>query len=579
MIKIRNLCFSFEGRSLPALNHISTDIQPGERIAIVGSNASGKTTLARCLNGLLLPASGYVKVDELDTRDRDSLSAIRRIIGIVFQNPDDQLVTTSVEYEIAFGLENIGVPTPTMHHRVNEILERFALTRYRHHPPHLLSGGEKQRLAIASNVALKPQYLVLDEPTSMLDSAGQFQVLDVIDELSTREQIATIQITQNVEEAARADRVIVMEQGRIVLDGSPSSVFSDPNRMQSIGLEIPFLFALENSLPENSTSSQLSLDDLSECVVQIAKTQSKSQSDLCRDNDNAHNNATQRATLRVENVYHSYKLENATIIPALVDVTADLSTGGAIGIIGSSGSGKSTLAQHLNGLLSPQSGRVLLDGHDLATTPNETQSRRRVGLVFQYPEIQLFEETVAEDVAFGPRNIGCGEAEIEERVNNALNAVALPGEQFGSRQPTALSGGERRRAAIAGVLAMDPDVLIMDEPTAGLDPMGFTLLVNLLNSLRKKGTLVVLVTHDVRLVAAATSRVIALADGRITMEGKTDVILADPNFNQLTGLQSPPHAQLVHLLQQSEISVPKNLLTQQQVLDFVTCLTKNDRND
>ena len=271
MIRIRNLCFSFPGASTSALDRVSIDIAPGERVAVIGPNASGKTTLARCLNGLLLPGSGSVTVDDHDTHDRDSLPSLRRLVAMVFQNPDDQLVATTVEAEIAFGLENLGVPPPLMRQRVAEVLDRFGLKRYRGRPPHLLSGGEKQRLAIAAGFALRPRYYVLDEPTSMLDSVGRAQLLKVIDELSSRERIATIQITQDVEEACRADRVIVMDRGRILLDGTPDSVFAERERLQEIGLEIPFLFALARkvSAAGGTVPVRPSLPDLAKRVVDL----------------------------------------------------------------------------------------------------------------------------------------------------------------------------------------------------------------------------------------------------------------------------------------------------------------------
>ena len=574
MIRIRDLCFSFPGASTSALDRVSIDIAPGERVAVIGPNASGKTTLARCLNGLLQPGSGSVTVDDLDTNDRDSLPSLRRLVAMVFQNPDDQLVATTVEAEIAFGMENLGVPAPLMRQRVAQVLDRFGLERYRGHPPHLLSGGEKQRLAIAAGFALRPRYFVLDEPTSMLDSDGRVQLLEVVDELSSRERIATIQITQDAEEACRADRVIVMDRGRILLDATPDEVFAEEESLRAIGLEIPFLTALARQISAagGTVPVRPSLPDLAERVV-----------DLCAGEGGAcfgsppkggiESNGETRPSLRVEDIHFSYEVGPGREIQALEGVTASLSTGGAVGIIGRSGSGKSTLAQHLNGLLAPNRGRVLLDHKDLSLPSETARIRRRIGLVFQYPEVQLFEENVAADVAFGPASAGCDDRETQRRVRAALAAVSLPHEQYGSRLPTALSGGERRRAAIAGVLAMEPEVLVMDEPTAGLDPAGFAGLLDLLARLRKRGVVLVLITHDVRLVAAATAWVVALDRGRVVLEGRTEEVLTHPDFSRLTGLEPPPAVRFAQRLAAAGLPVPPGITRQQQVLDFVGALT------
>ena len=574
MIRIRNLCFSFPGASTSALDRVSIDIAPGERVAVIGPNASGKTTLARCLNGLLLPGSGSVTVDDHDTHDRDSLPSLRRLVAMVFQNPDDQLVATTVEAEIAFGLENLGVPPPLMRQRVAEVLDRFGLKRYRGRPPHLLSGGEKQRLAIAAGFALRPRYYVLDEPTSMLDSVGRAQLLKVIDELSSRERIATIQITQDVEEACRADRVIVMDRGRILLDGTPDSVFAERERLQEIGLEIPFLFALARkvSAAGGTVPVRPSLPDLAKRVVDLCD----GEGGFCfgsLQSGGIESIGETPPSLRVEDIHFSYEVGPGRKIEALEGVTANLSTGGAVGIIGRSGSGKSTLAQHLNGLLAPSRGRVLLDHKDLSHPSETARIRRRIGLVFQYPEVQLFEETVAADVAFGPVSAGCDAGETQRRVRAALAAMALPYEQYGSRPPTALSGGERRRAAIAGVLAMEPQVLVMDEPTAGLDPAGFAGLLALLARLRKRGVVLVLISHDVRLVAAATAWVVALDRGRVVLEGRTEEVLTHPEFSQLTGLEPPPSVRFAQQLSAAGLSVAPGITRQQQVLDLVGALT------
>ena len=260
MIKIKDINFSYTPEKTgdhKVINLLSLTIREGEFIALMGHNSSGKTTLARCLNGLLFPQSGHILVDEMDTNHQDNIIPIRKKVGMVFQNPDNQIVSTSVEREVAFGLENLGVPTETIHQVVAAILDRFQLSDYRRHPPHLLSGGEKQRLALASVLAMNPKYLVLDEPTSMLDPQGREHLLNLLKEIKqdnatkpTADQITIILITQFPEEALLADRLIVMTKGNIAYDDSPQIVFQNVEDLKKIGLEVPVEFEVLPSLVE-----------------------------------------------------------------------------------------------------------------------------------------------------------------------------------------------------------------------------------------------------------------------------------------------------------------------------------------
>ncbi len=252
MIDIQDISFYYpsEGdEKVLALEGIDLQIREGEYVAIMGHNGSGKTTLARCLNALLIPQSGKVFVDRLATAEEKNIVTIRKKVGMVFQNPDNQIVSTSVEREIAFGLENLGVATETIRQVVTAILERFDLTRYRKYPPHLLSGGEKQRVALASVFAMNPSYLVLDEPTSMLDPGGRRDLLDLLAEIKsdnrtkkTTDQVTIVLITQFPEEALQADRLIVIENSSILFDDEPRIVFQNVERIRDIGLEVPVEF-------------------------------------------------------------------------------------------------------------------------------------------------------------------------------------------------------------------------------------------------------------------------------------------------------------------------------------------------
>ncbi|MDZ7721499.1 MAG: ATP-binding cassette domain-containing protein [candidate division KSB1 bacterium] len=250
MIKIENLNYHYEpARTSSTLKHLNLGIEPGERIAVMGHNGSGKTTFARCLNGLLTPSSGSISVDGLDLHDPRSLLEIRRKVGMVFQNPDNQIVSATVEREIAFGLENLGVPEQEMHQRVESMLQQFNIEKYRRHSPHKLSGGEKQRLALASVMAMQPRYLVLDEPTSLLDPANRKSICHTLQVLHSKDtELASILITQFPEEALDAHRLIIFYKGSIVHDERPATLFKNSARIRELGLEPPLLYQVKELL-------------------------------------------------------------------------------------------------------------------------------------------------------------------------------------------------------------------------------------------------------------------------------------------------------------------------------------------
>lgn len=257
-IEVKDLVYRYskeqgDDNLCPAIDHVSIEIKRGEYIAIAGSNGSGKSTFARCLNGLLLPTEGEILVDGMDTNDDDLIWDIRKKIGMVFQNPDNQIVSSMVEDEVAFGPENIGIENPELRKRVDNALKSVGMYEYRNREAHKLSGGQKQRIAIAGAVAMRPDCIVFDEPTAMLDPKGRSQVMKVIRELNDQ-GITIILITHFMEEVAEADRVLVMKSGKLLADSVPEDVFADTNLIESAGLEIPAAVLLRNELIENGTN-------------------------------------------------------------------------------------------------------------------------------------------------------------------------------------------------------------------------------------------------------------------------------------------------------------------------------------
>jgi energy-coupling factor transport system ATP-binding protein len=605
VIEIQHLRYRYrldDDTGLEALRSVSAVFRPDESVAIVGPNGSGKSTLALCLNGLLQPSGGRVLVDGLDVAEQSKRSEIRRLVGMVFQNPDNQIISTTVEREIAFGLENLAVPADELRQRVEQVLEQFHLLPFRDRPPHLLSGGEKQRLSIAAVLAMRPRYLILDEPTSLLDPVSQREVGELIDRLHRTGEVAVVHITQFPEEAARAQRVLVLHRGELVMEGPPESVFSRHEDLARLGLRPPFAQELAGRLRgrgvELGERAVTSLEDLAErldglkgraAVVDrgsVGSPDRETKIDRDADAELYHDNETVRATvgtqkpktisswkpkppslpasdtperIRCENLWYRYHAGLPTEQVALKGVDLTIRRGELIGLVGSIGSGKSTLVQHFNGLLEPARGRVLVDGVEVGKDRKAlTEIRRRVGLVFQFPEKQLFEETVFEDVAFSPRNAGLSDEQVEHRVHRALEQVGLDIGQFAGRSPFDLSGGEQRRVAIAGVLAQEPEILILDEPFVGLDPEGCSQIQRILRQLHEEGATLVLISHHMDLVAALADRLVVMQNGKVAADDLPRNIFGDPGRTADLGIDLPQPARLSRLLKERgwEIEAP-----------------------
>lgn len=559
MISVKKISFSYPGE-IPVLRSIDLEINPGEAVVLVGANGSGKTTLAHCLNGLQIPQDGQVFVDGLATSDSNQLGSIHQRVGMVFQNPDDQLVSTTVAGELAFGLENLALPSDEIHQRVNAALTAFDLEAYRDFPPHRLSGGEKQRVAIAAVVAMRPNYMVLDEPTALLDPRGRRQVSQLLQSLRDVYGIATILITQLPEEAARADRLIVLHQGQIYGDASPAELFAQPSRLRDLGLDLPFARSLAAHLSLDETP--LDLDALADILA--SRTAQNSQTSWAAPVPPA----PRQTKLATRALTHIYDEQLPTQHQGISDIDLNVAAGTIMALVGASGSGKTTLAQHFNALLKPSRGHVLLDNIDIWSQPPR-QIRQRVGLVFQFPELQLFAESVAEDVAFGPSNLGFGPDHINDLVAQSLDLVGLPLAEFGQRQPLSLSGGEKRRVALAGILAMAPEVLVLDEPTAGLDPQGTASLCNLFERLRDQGRTLIIISHDMDLVGRLSTEVVVLRQGQIQLQGPTRAVLSDPAFDGMSGLEPPSPVRLNRALQQRGIHLKGNPITLKETIDWL----------
>lgn len=502
----------------------------GEMIAILGRNGSGKSTFARHLNGLLAPHGGSIVIGGKDLANTDNLMAVRRQVGMVFQNPDNQIVGNTLAEDIGFGLENLGMPCSDIWNKIDEMLELTGLTAYKYSSTSRISGGQKQRLAIAASMAMTPECLVLDEATSMLDPQGAKDMLKLVLKLNKDRNITVIMVTHKISEALLADRVYILDDSRIVAEGIPEDVLTDVERLKTYGLEIPVRMKIETGIPVDICS------EYKKKHLQISQKVEMT-ADHVNDNDSTLNDL-KKCIVELQKVSYSYVNGNESF-KALSDIDLKIYEGQVLAVIGQTGSGKSTLLQMINKLIAPQSGKVYLYGTDVQRVRNIKDIRRRIGYVFQFPESQLFESTVLKDVMYGPINFGMSKEEAEMSARHALELVGVP-ERYTDYSPFELSGGLRKRVAIAGILAYEPDILILDEPACGLDGESKEQLWELIRTLnREKNVTIILVSHDMEDVYEMSERVLLMDHGKVVYDGGTGDFFDDRELLEQYGIGTP----------------------------------------
>ena len=505
-----------------ALDDVTLEVCRGERVCVLGANGSGKSTLASVICGLLAPDEGDVELagHAVCTGGVPDLAAYRdarRQLGLVFQNPDDQIVTSVVADDVAFGPENLGVPRAQISVRVARELRRVAMEKYAHADPSRLSGGQRQRVCIAGALAMEPAVLVLDEPSSLLDVRGRAAIMRVMGRLAAA-GATLVHVTHFMDEALAADRVVVMQHGHVALEGTPDEVFAAKNAqvIEALGLEMPFEARLAVALRQAGAAGG---------AIAAPGTPSDEKPAACA----ACAHTAEPLAILARNLGFSYGPD----AQALDGVSLKVPVRATTAIVGQTGSGKSTLLRLLCGLEAADAGSLTVCGINAATKRGRRQVRRAVGYVMQHPERQLFAQTVAEDVAFGPRNQGLSAAEVEGRVAHALDLVGLADRRDAS--PFELSGGQQRLAAIAGVLAMEPELLVLDEPTAGLDPRGRARLRALMADLAAHGVTLLQVTHSME-DAARADHVVVLDQSHVLAAGTPAEVFCPANEPQLTAV-------------------------------------------
>ncbi len=587
MLEVRDVTFNYSAQgeqdAPPALRNVSLQFQEGETIAVIGHNGSGKSTLAKLLAAILQPTEGLILVDGLDTTTRgEDLWTIRQRVGVVFQNPDDQLVASTVLDDIAFGPENIGLPRFEIQERVDEAIALLGLEAYAQMAINELSVGQKQRVAVAGVLAMRPRYLILDEPTTMISGQTARHLLETVQRLARERSITVIHITHYMYEVASFDRVIVMDAGRVVMDDAPAAIFARADELQAIGLAVPMVTRLGQQLHtrgwDTSQEVLLSAEHLRDRVkagsfLHVGKDEGETDQKAGRPQGSPlhvgkdeHVGETlavslfppkdipspvQSSSFELQKVSYTYLRNTPLAQEALHDLSLIVPKGRTTALVGATNAGKSTVVDLLACLIKPTTGKVLFEGDDTADSAFKIERiRSKVGVVFQSPESQIFEETVGKDVSFGLRRKHTPLAESRRLVQESLEAVGLSYEDFRSRYIYALSGGQKRRVAIAGVLALQPQAIIFDEPMAGLDPRGRSELLHLIAELKQRDELtIVYASSSLEDVIEIADIIHVLDQGQLIISGGPRDILAHVDKLQALDITLPEAARIALTLQ------------------------------
>lgn len=554
IIEIQDLSFNYKDQTdSKALDHFSLDISEGEFLVILGPSGAGKSTFANCLNGIIPKMirgrfEGKVVVNGQDLKDIPVSKAAREI-GLVFQEFEHQLFSTNVRLELAFTPENFCFPRETMDPIIDEMLSVIGLEGFSAREPSTLSGGQKQRLAIGSILAGRPKILCMDEPTTDLDPIGKLGIFTIAKKLRSTSKITLIIIEHETEEALEADRVLIMDGGKILRIGSPREILSDIKVFDHCGimpLQIPKFFSRYPDIPQKDLP--LTPEEGLMFFKQKGFQVSPSKHAALVEKDRRRAESYGDVLIKVENLTHTYP--NGTT--ALKDVNLEVKEGEFLAVLGHNGSGKTTLVKHLNGLLAPTEGKITVCGMD---TGKHTiyQIGKEVGYVFQNPDHQIFTETVFDEVSFSPRLRGVPESEVKQRVSEALHAVELDG--YEQADPFTLSKGERQRVAVASVLSAMPRVIILDEPTTGLDFAEQVKMMNLVRRLNESGHTIIIITHTMWVVSEYAHKVAVVDNGSMVMYGDTREVFSHDEELKTHQLRTPHIVNMSNLLGYGVLSI------------------------
>ncbi|MEN8241620.1 MAG: energy-coupling factor transporter ATPase [Chloroflexota bacterium] len=534
-IEIKDFKFRYRGTKELALDGISLNVSKGEFLVLMGASEAGKSTLCASMNGLIPhyqrgKIKGNVSILGMDTRE-NKVADMSEYIGMVFQDFEAQLFSTNVELEIAFGPENFAVEREEIGRRIEKNLAYVGLEEFRNRPPSTLSGGQKQKLAIASVLAMQPQVLVMDEPTTDLDPISKQGVFDIVNQLRQRDDITLLVVEHETEETLNADRIALIRDGKIVRVGPVRDILRDVDFLEEMGimpLGIPRLFNQMN-YPVLPLTPKEGVEEFSKTGWKIS---GEKYAQLLA-NEAGADEKKGNLLIQCKDLEHTYP----NGVKALKGIDLDIYQGEIVAIVGQNGSGKTTLAKHLNALLTPTEGEVFVNG--LHTGEQGVyEIGKKVGYVFQNPDHQIFSELVYDEIAFGLRLRDVPEEEIDQRVKEALEAVGLTG--FEQEDPFSLTKSGRQRVAVASVLAVKPDVLILDEPTTGLDYIEQRSMMEMVKELNRQGSTIIFVTHHMWVVAEYAKKVFVIKDGKLLLSGSTREVFSKED-ELIESFLRPPH--------------------------------------
>lgn len=599
IIRIDHVSFSYGEASARALDDVTLSVSPGDFLGIIGPSGAGKTTLASAMSGAIPhhytgPLFGSVLVDGKDTC-AVTLTDISQVVGSVLQDIDTQMVASVVEDEMLFGLENFGVPHSQIEERVIDALETVGIADLRERDIATLSGGQKQKVAIAAILALRPRVLVLDEPTAALDPASSRMVFETLRSINRELGVTVVIIEQKVALLSEyASRIAVMQGGRIALEGTPSEVFSHSAELRSIGVDSPRVTRISNSLAArglieagepclNVREASLLIQNL--CKASSPAPRAAATAGADRAIATAHATAgADRSTIAspgecgmAESPRRPAVKPGASPVVRLRDVTYTYPGGGAsvrhlnlevypgefVGLVGQNGAGKTTATKLVNGLLKPSSGTVEVAGLDTRTA-RTSQIARHAATLFQNPDHQICRDTVLDEVAFGLELGGVDAETARERARAVAEDFGLPlGEA-----PFSLSRGQRQMVALASVVVLEPELVILDEPTSGLDYRECMTVMETVRRMADRGSAVIMVCHDMEVVSDFAERLVVMADGEIAAAGPTHDLFADESLMKRASMRPP---QVVELANELAHTVSPRFLGLYEVLDVVSC--------
>ncbi|HLB65450.1 MAG TPA: energy-coupling factor transporter ATPase [Anaerolineales bacterium] len=565
VLALRKVTFAYEG-DIVALRDLNLSVRKGEFVVVLGANGAGKSTLCYLISGIVPHIyggrrQGHLTLVGIDPWD-EPLYVTSQRCGVLMQDPEVQLFMPSLGAELAFGPANLGVPREEILRRSKEALTLVRLEGLEEHNPRDLSGGQKQRAALAAVLTMQPRVLVLDEPTSQLDPLGRWEVGEAIERLKRAGDLAIVMTTHESEEILHlADQVVVLERGEAVLQGSPEEVFSHPDRLEQAGVKTPALIQAQSRLVDLAPGAaalpsrvSLSLEGVAD---QIRREVTNRRLTVLPQALPPRQAPAPEAPVVLEARDLTFEYPGPPAVLALQDVNLQWRQGEFVGIVGQNGSGKSTLVRCLVGLLRPGHGDVLFRGKSIRGL-SVGEMARRVGLVLQNPDYQLFSASCREEIAFGLRNVGVPDEQIEGAIEQALRTVGL--EKQADLFPFRLSFGDRRKLAAAATMALAPEVLIMDEPTTAQDHRGRYQLADLARRFHsEQGGTVVMITHDVDLIARYAHRLIVLYRGQVLLDGPTAEVFAQVEELRKTFVVPPVAGQLAQRL--TALGLPPDILT------------------